>query len=69
MTKLLAMAVRSHDGYKDGIFSSANFATAIMKLLCADEYPDGRVVARVLESRTDVSRLSGGCHWKWEMWG
>ena len=69
MTKLLAMAVRSHDGYKDGIFSSANFAMAAMRLLGACEPPDGRVVARVLESQDDVSRLPGGCHWKWGMWG
>lgn len=69
MTKLLAMAVRSFGGCRDGVFNSANFAAAVMKLLGADEPPDGRVVACVLESRADVSRLPGGCHWKWEMWG
>ena len=69
MTKLLAMAVRSFGGHEDGVSNSANFAVAVMKVLGADKPPDGRVVARVLDSRADVSRLSGGCHWKWEMWG
>lgn len=69
MTKLLAMAIRSYDECGDGIFTSAGFALAIMKLLGADEPPDGRVCVRVLESRVDVSRLPGGGNWKWEMWG
>ncbi len=69
MTKLLAMAVRSHGGCRNGVFSSANFARAVVKLLGADKTLDDRACARVLESRDDVRRPSGGCHWKWKMWG
>ena len=56
-------AVASFGAHGDGIFNSAQFSLALMRLAQLKGTIDGNLVEVILYGRDDVVQLAGGAHW------
>lgn len=64
---LILEAIRLFGGQSDGMFNSAAFAIAVRRMFDLDGVLDGKWCARVLKAEPGVRRLSGGCHWIYQV--
>lgn len=51
-------------GGRDGVFNSACFSQAFIRIAGVETNIDGRIVEAMLCGRQDVEQLSGGAHWR-----